>query len=236
MHTPLKSEGDKPTGPVFVLGLPKCGTTSLQHALWSAGFGAVHCYAPKPWGPSPEDRFVGHLMFRAAREGRPPLALLPRWVNAVTQMDCWWLDYEPEGKHSSARPKKEARSLCAHGLFPQIALLKELTDAYPGAKFILNIRDARAWVRSVDTYGHLRRILTEADLPGLPRGVGGDDDDLAAWFEGHAERVRRHFTGRKACTLLEMKLEEGDEQIKARLEAFLGRELEWGRHNATTWA
>ena len=38
-----------------MLGLPKCGTTSLQHALESAGYGTVHCYAPKPWGPEPAE-------------------------------------------------------------------------------------------------------------------------------------------------------------------------------------
>lgn len=209
--------------PVFVVGLPKCGTTSLQHALESAGFGAVHCYAPRPWGPSPEDRFIGPLMLKAVEQGRPPLALLPTWVNAVTQMDCWWVNWEERAPRAVA-------------VFPQMAILEELDRAYPDAKFILNTRDVRRWLQSVNTYGRLREILIEADLPGLPRGVGMADSELESWFEEHSARVRRQFAGREGTSLLAVSLEDDDSVIRKSLEKFLGTSLTWGHHNATTWA
>jgi len=36
---------------------------------------------------------------------------------------------------------------------------EELDEAYPEAKFILCVRDARRWLRSVDAYWHLRRTV-----------------------------------------------------------------------------
>jgi len=211
-------------GPIFVVGFPKCGTTSLQHALESAGYGAVHCYAPKPWGPAAADRFVGHLMVEASAMGLAPLALLPGWVNAVTQMDCWWIEEVSEGPQ------------LARSHFPQVTLLERLAESYPTAKFILNFRDTDSWLRSVATYGPMRQILREAEVPGLPSGEGGEDRELALWFEQHVERVRAYFAQRDPDALMEMRLEEGDEVLKARLEGFLGVEVTWGCHNTTTWA
>lgn len=210
-------------GPVFVVGLPKCGTTSLQHALESCGYGAVHCYAPKPWGPRGVDRFVGHLMAKAAEDGLKPLDLLPNWVNCVTQMDCWWVDWEDNPGD-------------CFGIFPQITLLDNLDEAYPDAKFILCHRDPRSWVKSVETYGPLRKILTEAELPGLPKGQGASDEELCDWFQAHVSRVRRHFEGRKTSSFIEFALEDGDKSIREKLELFLGVPVGWGHHNVTTWA
>jgi len=196
----------------------------------SAGYGAVHCYAPKPWGPAAEDRFVGHLIEKAVAQQKSPLALLPPWVNAVTQMDCWWIDpiYEQTTDGDKCQPR-------AHGIFPQITMLENLDHAFPGGKFILNTRDARQWLKSVKAYGPLQQILIEADLPGLPAGKGGEDEDLVLWFEDHVNRVRKYFSGRDDGSFTEFALEEGNEVIKKRLDSFLGVDLEWGCHNVTTW-
>ena len=35
-------------------------------------------------------------------------------------------------------------------------------------------------------------MLNDADLPGLPSGVGSDED-LGHWFEDHIKRVRHYF-------------------------------------------
>jgi len=240
---PLSHDGGSYTAspPVFVVGLPKCGTTSLQHALKSAGYGAVHCYAPKPWGPAPEDRFVGSLMARAVAEGKPPLALLPGWVNAITQMDCWWLE---KGAPSGAVDQPLAGGHVtdsAHVIFPQITMLDRLDAAYPGAKFILNIRNSHRWLKSVSSYGSLRHILEEADLPGQPEphalaSVAGSEETLLAWFEAHTARVRAYFVDRRDDSFLEISLEDGDIFTSSKLEQFLGTPVDWGCHNKTTWA
>ena len=159
----------------------------------------VHCYAPKPWGPTPGDRFVGHLMAEAVNAGLEPMALLPQWVNAVTQMDCWWIDGD----------SPETERCYAH--FPQITLLDNLVSSYPAARFILCYRSTESWLRSVTAYGPMRRILNDADLPGLPSGVGSDED-LGHWFEDHIKRVRHYFeTSELAGALLELELEKDDQ-------------------------
>ena len=208
--------------PIFVVGLPKCGTTTLHHALKSAGYGSVHCYAPKPWGPLPGDRFVGQLIVEAVAAGLEPLALLPPWVTAITQLDCWWI--EGDG----------AKSEQCYAHFPQITLLEKLVSAYPGAKFVLCTRDAGSWLRSVTAYGPMRHILTCADIQGLPPGKGWDDDDLRFWFNHHNERVRDYFAAPEfAGKLVELRLEEDDVVLELRLSTFIGVDVNWGRHNVS---
>ena len=57
----------------------------------------------------------------------------------------------------------------------------------------------------------MRRILNDADLPGLPSGVGSDED-LGHWFEDHIKRVRHYFeTSELAGALLELELEKDDQ-------------------------
>ncbi|CAK0870615.1 unnamed protein product [Prorocentrum cordatum] len=249
--------------PVFVLGLPKLAPPRCR-APWSLPASDRSTATRPSRGPSPRIgvRVWGSLRQAAVEKGKRPLAFLPPWVDAVTQMDCWWS--EPRAAPSTATPAAsgaaeagerpgaaaerpgeaapdaaaprrgaEPEGPAARGIFPQITMLKELDKGYPGARFILSTRDTRAWVQSVTNYYHLRQILVDADLPGLPSGVGSADDELAAWFEAHTARVRAHFAGREAEAFLS---QEGDERIRDRLQRFLGRPLEWGRHNETTWA
>jgi len=83
---------------VFVLGLPKCGTTSLHHALESAGYVSVHWALGKGGyklvnrGSGAEHRLVGKLMQRALAAGLEPLHFLPQGTNAVAQMDYLYWD------------------------------------------------------------------------------------------------------------------------------------------------
>lgn len=211
--------------PVFVVGLPKCGTTTLQRALESVSYGTIHCYAPKPWGRKTGDRFVGHLMAKAVGDGRKPLAYLPQWVNAMTQMGCWWIEGD----------SPETEKCYAH--FPQITLLESLASSYPDAKFILCDRSTASWLHSVNAYGPMRHILDEADLPRLPNGVRSGDT-LARWFEAHNEEVRRFFkTGKftNAGALLELELEKSDQVLKEQLSDFLGgAKINWGWYSANS--
>lgn len=168
-------------------------------------------------------------MTKAVASGQNALALLPHGVNAITQMDCWWIDWESR----EADGPSEVR---AFGIFPQMTLLEELDRAYPTAKFILSTRSPESWLRSVERYGPLREILAKADLPGLPAGAGASDERLLQWFGEHAERVRDHFASRSDGRFTEFALEDGNEAIQRKLEEFLGMPLQWGHHNETTWA
>ena len=113
---------------VLVLGMPKCGTTSLHEAFRSAGFSSVHwaldvgqdSRADKQlrlWGVGAERRMIAKLMLHASEDGLPPLAYLPPDVDAVAEMNgLFWLD-------------KQGGE--AFGFFPQMSLLDQLVDHYP---------------------------------------------------------------------------------------------------------
>jgi len=210
----------------LVLGMPKCGTTSLHEAFRSAGLESVHWALRagedlradrelRQRGVDAGNRLVARLMQRAASEGLPPLALLPEHVDAVAEMNgLYWADQ---------------RAGVAEGYFPQMSLLEELILHYPFAHFVLNVRDHRRWARSVDGHNDLRKRLIAADLPGLPRGVGAKDEDLIGWAAGHHERVRA-LLGHARVRLLVFDLERHGEK---QLSTFLGRRVTWGLHNVT---
>ena len=145
-------------------------------------------------------------------------------VDAVTQLDCWWVE-NGDAAEGEAGERFMAK-------FPQITCLKELDEAYPGAKFVLNWRETGKWIHSVDRYWRLREVLVSADIPGLPSGKGGDDAELGRWYEDHNRRVRQYFADRDPGTFLELQLEEGNDVLQKRLEAFLEAEVQWGHYNA----
>lgn len=205
--------------------MPKCGTTSLHEAFNSAGLSSVHwalgagedLRADKElriWGVGAEKRLVARLMHRAASQGLPPLALLPSSLDAVAEMNgLYW------GQRGHAE-----------GYFPQMSLLEELVSHYPFAHFILNVRNHRRWVSSVNSHNDLRQRLVSANLPGLPPKAGARDDELIAWVDAHHERVKARLT-RERFRLLVFDIECHGER---ELSAFLGLRVDWGVHNATT--
>eukprot|EP00429_Kryptoperidinium_foliaceum_P083172 CAMPEP_0176213454 /NCGR_PEP_ID=MMETSP0121_2-20121125/15667_1 /TAXON_ID=160619 /ORGANISM="Kryptoperidinium foliaceum, Strain CCMP 1326" /LENGTH=279 /DNA_ID=CAMNT_0017552517 /DNA_START=36 /DNA_END=873 /DNA_ORIENTATION=- len=203
--------------------MPKCGTTSLHEAFLSAGFGSVHWAlgagkdltadkALRTSGLDASTRLVAELLRRATVDGRPPLAYLPEGVDAVAEMNgLYW-----EGS-------------CVRAFFPQMSLLDAFVDHYPHAHFILNVRDTTEWVRSVGEHNDLRKRLIAANLPGLPPGAGGRDEELVAWVEGHHRRVRETLRARGAKLLVF----DIDRDSGAELEQFLGVRVAWGQHNKT---
>lgn len=210
---------------MLVLGLPKCGTTSLHHAFQSAGFNSVHWavgqYANltkdkelRLLGTDGQERLVCRLINEAVRMGEMPLARLPPGTNAVAEMNgVWWTKLNKE----------------AVGIFPQMSMLDLLMDSYPDAYYILNVRKEEDWVRSVDNHNDLRKRLVCADLPNLPRGVGATDEELISWAKDHHRRVRVKIQAR-GFKFLHFHLDHMGEED---LNRFLGRRVTWGRYNAT---
>merc|ERR1711974_67491 len=149
-------------------------------------------------------------MQRAVSQGLPPLACLPKAINAVAEMNgLFWGNRQ------------------ALGYFPQMSLLEQLISHYPFAHFILNVRDHQRWVKSVNSHNDLRSRLVSADLPGLPPGVGASDNELIEWVAAHHHRVQTllHQRGAKLLTF-DIEYHGQDE-----LSSFLGRQVKWGRHN-----
>ncbi|CAJ1380669.1 unnamed protein product [Effrenium voratum] len=210
--------------PVVVLGLPKCGTTSLNDAFVAAGLRSVHWALDvgknskndkqlREWGTGSEERLVGRLIQSAVMQNKPPFSLLPQ-VDAFAEINgLYWAD----------RKKESVRAF-----FPQVQYLQHLLQAYPDAHFILNVRDHGAWARSVSQHNDMQRRLTLAELPNLPRG-SGSAEELMAWAEWHHQRVIK-FATYSQVRFLRFDI---DVHGAAELSAFLGREMKWPHSNAT---
>ena len=67
------------------------------------------------------------------------------------------------------------------------------------------------------------KFLPMADIPGLPRGFGASEDELARWLEGHFKFCRRVFQG--CDNFLEYDIEDADAQGK--IAGYLGIDLPW---------
>jgi len=208
---------------VLVLGMPKCGTTSLQEAFKSAGFNSVHWALKagvdlhadvqlRKYGEDADQRLVAKLMYHAVRHGFKPLDYLPLGVNAVAEMNglVW--------ENSSV-----------WGYFPQMSLLDKLVECYPDAYFVLNVRDHWRWVKSVSKQNDLRQRLVAADLPRLPPGAGARDEELVEWVAAHHACVRA-LLSRPRYRFLEFDIERHGEK---ELSSFLGCKVEWAKHNVS---
>eukprot|EP00811_Abedinium_folium_P026900 NODE_4017_length_1947_cov_6.550549.p1 GENE.NODE_4017_length_1947_cov_6.550549~~NODE_4017_length_1947_cov_6.550549.p1 ORF type:complete len:630 (-),score=157.17 NODE_4017_length_1947_cov_6.550549:56-1756(-) len=219
---------------VFVLGMLKCGMSSLHNAFISCGLRSVHWALGagtdmradkrlRQYGDGAQRRLVALLMQRAVAEGLPPLAHLDD-VDAIAQMDGLVWDKGGDDVHGGLG--------AVLGTFPQITMLKELCDAYPDAVFILNIRNLDSWAASVSAWtdGDLSARLLAADLPGLPPGKGSTTEELVEWSRWHTARVQDFFAERGAADrLLTFDIERDD---AACLRNFLGHpHLQWGHCN-----
>lgn len=121
----------------------------------------------------------------------------PYHCRTITQMDC----LEP--------PK--------HVLLPQIAMLDQLVDTYPNAKFLLMTRESRAWAKSMIGWttprrGTLFERLQRSILPGLPAGEPKEEDGLVLWQLRQYAVVRKKFrhTSPHAHKFMEFSIEKGD--------------------------
>ena len=118
---------------VFVIGLPKTGTTSLHEFFKCGGRSSAH------WKCIGKRR-CGECIEYNVRRGRPPLQDCGDF-DVYTQIDV-----DADRNHSC--------------YFPQVDALATLYRHYPGATYILNTRPFDHWNRSIhhwhDMYKRLR--------------------------------------------------------------------------------
>lgn len=194
--------GQVDTLKVFSLGPQRTGTTSLGAALTKAGFQVAH-NRPK-WLDGAEH--TGALLTRAHAEGLDPVHYMPG-VGAIVHPSVCIRHPEPLN------------------LWPQmdLSLLESLRNHHPDCTFILNKRPITHWIRSVTNWKDFRQRITEADIPGLPPGVGSKDEELEAWINWHHERMRDFFKGEN---FIEINIENTRETEKILTQA-LGRLISW---------
>ena len=195
------------TGPRIInLGLPKTGTTTLTDALRRAGLKVADWRIRKGQSCLPDitGEHVGRIIYADYFASGDPLARLQEF-DAINEM-------------SAVRHDRS--------LWPQTdwGLLSAIQQHHPDIKFLLSHRDPAKTANSMMRWNNLgRRRLPQADVPGLPRGFGRSEAELAKWVEGHFTFCRRVFAG--CANFLEFDIEAPGARDK--IAAYLGIDLPW---------
>lgn len=151
----------------FIVGLPKCGTTTIHQALSESGLTSAH------W--QHDQKIVGRELYKAFAETGDPMSRLPD-VDAITQGDFIF--------------RKES-------YWPQMDpyFLQAIEEKHSGCVFILNTRDPSSAASSIRRWGDLQTKLDTIGAPGLPVGAAADEGRITEWVERHYEFCRRFFKG-----------------------------------------
>lgn len=174
---------------IFVIGFPKCGTTSIHDSLLNAGIKSSHWQIPAkdnfevnksgPRQVSP----IGCLIKKAKQEGNKLLYYLNGY-EAFTQMDANFLY------------KNNSKLFC---YYPQLEDVPTFDIEYPNSRFIFNDRKISNWIRSLINWApnkksklNYKDVIKISDIPGLPRGKG-DDEDLKRWYLWHKNNMIDYF-------------------------------------------
>ena len=193
---------------VFAAGLPKSGTVTLHSAFRRAGLVSLHGRFQIESTP------VALQLWRGFVEDRDPLFYVARGIQAICDA------------HLTRSPKWERAAI-----WPALApgFLRSLRAHHPETLILLATRDPEAWLASVTRWKDLRARLVKAELPFLPAGRGGADEELLEWVADYHARVRRDFAN--DANFLEVAIE--DPQAPVRIGQALGLTLTWwGQANA----
>ena len=155
---------------VVQIGFNKCATLSLTRLFNRSGVPSLHCNWSRGVGRGTKPPYQAQI-HRNLANGRPAFEGLDRFSG--------FFDLE------LLRPKRHFEN------FKQFAAIAE---TYPNARFILNIRDKAAWLKS-------RARHDEGRYLALQKGIYGETEEqvLARWsrdFDDHHAAVRAYFAER----------------------------------------
>lgn len=195
------------SGPRLVnLALPKTGTTTLTDALRHAGL-SVADWRIRPGQSTRADiprMHLGKIIYEDYFDSGDPLARLGEF-DVINEMSA----------------VREDRSL-----WPQTdwGLLRAIMDHHPQIKFILTMRDPAKTANSMMRWNNLgKRRLPAADIPGLPRGFGRSEAQLARWLAAHYAFCHHVFEGSPNFMAYDIE----DEAAQKKISAYLDLDLPW---------
>ena len=183
--------------PVLVVGMPKSGTTSIGEFLRCGGWCVSHntCKCDTTVAVHRHCAFhpnysCGVCALKNFNAGRPPLEHCGNF-SAFTQLDV-------------SRNRPYPHNTC---FFPQVDALVELSEEFPNATFLLNLRPVSHWIASVTNWRSMRDALTQCNITGLPPGVGAQDIELEKFYEQHSENIRSFVKRRPRHRLIQVNIE-----------------------------
>lgn len=179
--------------PIIIMGLMKAGTTSV-YGYFQCGLdpttSRLSHYDCKPTRKDPEKigMACGKRMRRNLTKNHKP---------AFDTMDNFTLYAE-----------LDAQELNGGMTLPQWDYLEPIYKQFPSASWILNVREPRKWLNSVDRWKDLReRFVNNPFLPDLPVGVGKEDSEMIRFYERQAQRIRDFADAHPSLSLVEVPID-----------------------------
>jgi len=113
----------------------------------------------------------------------------------------------------------------------QVNYLNEIVRGVPNATFILTFRNMTNWYKSMSNFNNMRQRFEEANITGLPRGVGRNVSEFSHFYCEYVKRVREEvakYPGRHE--LIEIDIE--DPMVGWQMEEAFGTSHTcWGKKN-----
>jgi hypothetical protein len=180
----------------MVIGFPKSGTSTIHRACRKSKLRSAHWKTPTG--------FCGQLIYESYSAGRDPFERLAEY-DVIAQADV-------------CRPPKM-------NYWPQLdfELLAAVRRYHPQCAFVLNRRNPQNIVESMTRHGTMRKRITRANIVGLPKGVGGKDEELRAWIEQHYANCGERFGSDPSYLEVDIASPDAGE----RLSALLGVDIRW---------
>ena len=174
-------------GPIFLMSLPKSGTSSVHSFFRCGKMKSSHGYAKLV--PKKIVR-VGPRWAKNVATGRPLLEGLETGNYTV------WTD---EGI-----PDPNEFAKC---FYPSFDALDNIAQFYPYATIMMVVREKRSWLASAKKWDNgrlLKRMKKNCkDFP----NKGATDDDWLSFYDNHTAHVRRFSEHHPTLTYLELPLE-----------------------------
>ena len=188
---------------IFVMGMPKSGTTSIMKFFRCGQRKTSHWLCANR-------KACGNCIYDNMQKNRDPIH------------NCGDFDVYAQMDRDGGDGK-----LC---FFPQIDALDALHAYHPDATFILNLRPPDHWLKSVDSWKHLRKRLIDCNISTLPKGVGGHDDEMLHWYTSHADMIRTFVKQHPSHRLVEVQIEDEDAGVTMEKAFGIPRTC-WGHSN-----
>ena len=201
--------------PIFVMGLPKAGTTSLKVYFECGGLKTSHYFCDATGEPK------RRLASTSAEASEATAHTLVDWTRGVpgSCADCIQHNVKAglPALHGcngyDAFAQLDLAKVDPHQIdcyYPQVDAISAIYSEYPDSTFVLNLRPAANWLRSVDNYRGLRGRLIKCDIGGFGRDVGKTDAEMLEWYHSHADNVREFARAHPSLKLVEVNIEEPD--------------------------
>ena len=118
-----------------------------------------------------------------------------------------------------------------HAIAAKWEFVNEIHQHFRNATWILNLRNPRAWLNSVDRSKDLRqRFIDHRALPDFPAGKGEKDEEMIEFYELQAQRIRDFVKEHPSHTLVEVQI-DSPEAGQVMEDAFGIPRKCWGNKN-----